>query len=76
MPSAVAGGFNDTAVVLGDLGVNQFPAVALQAVEGALFVCAHEPTVASHVSGEDSGEATSGGAPRPHRQDHGRWHAR
>ena len=52
----VAGGLDDAAAVLGDLGVDQFLAMRFQLSKRALFVNAHQPAVAGHVAREDGGQ--------------------
>ena len=50
---AIAHQLDDAAAVLGELGLDQLPAVTLQPLESAELVLAHEAAVADHVSGED-----------------------
>ena len=54
---AVAGGLDDAAAMLGDLGVDQFAPKRLQRGERALLVRAHQPRVAGDIGGENGGEA-------------------
>ena len=51
--NAVAGGLNDAAAVLGDLGIDQCGAMRLEPREGVFLVGAHEPAVTRHVRGEN-----------------------
>ena len=53
---AVAGGLDDAAFVLGDLGVDQFAAQRLQAGQRAGFVLAHQPAVARNIGHENGGK--------------------
>src|SRR6266851_4310326 len=57
---AVAGGLDDAAVMLLDLGVDQRPAVRPQLRERALLVGSHQPAVADHVRRQDGGELAFG----------------
>jgi hypothetical protein len=50
---AVPGGLDDLAAMLLDLGVDQRPPVGLELGKRTRLVRAHEPAVASHVSGQD-----------------------
>jgi len=54
--NAVAGGLNDAAAVLGDLGIDQCGAMRLEPREGIFLVGAHEPAVTRHVRGENGGQ--------------------
>jgi hypothetical protein len=49
----VAGGFDDMAAVLGDLGVRDFAADRLQCRKRALLVGTHQPRVAGDIGRED-----------------------
>jgi len=57
----VAGGFDDAAVMLGDLRINQFAAMRLEAFERALLIRPHQARIARHVGGEDRGETAGRG---------------
>ena len=57
----IAGGLDDPPVVLGDLRVDQLPAMRLEAFERAFLVRTHQPRIAHHVGGEDRGETAGGG---------------
>jgi len=46
---SIAGGFYNSAAVLGDLRVNEFAAVGLQSREGGTVVAAHEEGIAHHI---------------------------
>jgi hypothetical protein len=50
---AVAGGLDDAAPVLGDLGGDHFAAMGAQPRHGAGLVLAHQAAVAGDVGGED-----------------------
>ena len=50
---AVAGGLDDTAGMLGDLGIDQFAAMRLQSRERAFLVVADQPAVAGDIGRED-----------------------
>ena len=50
---AVAGGLDDAAAMLGDLGVDQFAAERLQRRERAFLVRAHQPRVAGDIGRQD-----------------------
>ena len=54
---AVAGGLDDAAAMLLDLGVGQFAPQHLQAIERAFLVRAHQPRVARDIGGENGGKA-------------------
>jgi hypothetical protein len=53
---AVASGLDDAAAMLGDLRIDQLPAVRLEAFERAFFVGAHQARIARHIGGEDRGK--------------------
>jgi len=57
----VARGFDDATMVLGDLGINQLPAMGLQALKCAFLVRAHQARIACYISGEDRGETAGRG---------------
>src|SRR4051794_8039998 len=50
---SVAGRFDDSTFVLGDLGVNEFAAVGSEPSEGAGFVLAHEAAITGDIGGEN-----------------------
>jgi hypothetical protein len=50
---AIAGGLDDPATVLGDLGVNKLPPVVLQSRQGGAVVAAHEQGIAHHIGRYD-----------------------
>jgi hypothetical protein len=52
---AVASGFDDTAAMLGNLGINEFLTVGFERYESAFLVDAHQPTVGGNISREDGG---------------------
>jgi hypothetical protein len=54
-------GFDDPAMVFGDLGVDQRAAVCLEAFVRPLFVHPHQAGIAGHVGGEDRGQAADRG---------------
>ena len=58
---SVVSGLDDAAVMLGDLRVNQLPAVRLEAFEHALLIRPHHARIARHVGGEDRGETAGRG---------------
>jgi len=53
---AVAGGLDDAAFVLGDLGVDQLAAVGAEPSERARLVLPHQPAVARDIGGENDRE--------------------
>ena len=57
----VAGGFDDAAAVLLDLGIGQFASDRLQGGQRALLILAHQPRIAGNISGEDRGKAAGRG---------------
>ena len=56
----VAGGLDDTAVVLGDLGIEELAAQRLKAFERAFLVRSHQPRIPRNIGGEDRGKTTGG----------------
>jgi hypothetical protein len=52
-------------VVLGDLRIDQLPAMRLQAFVRAFLIHPHQARIARHIGGEDRGE-TAGGGRRGH----------
>jgi hypothetical protein len=66
----VASQLDDTAPLLLDLRVDQFPAMRLEAFERAFLVRSHQPRVARHIGGQDRGETAFDGLlhglPQPH----------
>jgi hypothetical protein len=57
---AVAGGFHDAAVMLGDLRIEELAAQRLEAFERAFLVRPHQPRIPRHIGGEDRGETAGG----------------
>jgi hypothetical protein len=53
---AVAHELDHAAVVPGDRGVDQLPAMLFEGVQGACLVLCHEAAVGDHVGGEYGGE--------------------
>jgi len=53
---AVAGDLDDAALVLSDLGIDQFAPMRLQPRKGPFLVGTHEPAVTRDISGEDGGQ--------------------
>jgi len=53
---AVTGSLDDAATVLGDLRVDQLPAMRFEAFERALLVPAHQARIPRHIGGEDGGK--------------------
>ena len=53
---AVAGRLDDAALVLGDLRIDEFTAMASEPREGAGFVLPHEAAIAGHIGGENGRE--------------------
>jgi hypothetical protein len=49
-----------SALVLGDLRIDELMAQRLEAFERALLVRPHQPRIPRHIGGEDRGETTSG----------------
>ena len=62
---AVAGGLDDAAPVLGDLGIDQFLAMRLELAKRAFLVDAHQPAVAGDVARENRGQPVGRHAPQP-----------
>jgi hypothetical protein len=52
----VARTFDDSSTMLGDVGLEKFSAVSVEARERALLVSPHQPAIASDISGENGGE--------------------
>jgi hypothetical protein len=52
----VAGGFDDAAAVLLDLGIGHLAPKSFQRGEGAFLVRSHQPRIARDIGGEDRGE--------------------
>ena len=65
--AAVAGAFDDAAMVHGDCGVNQIAAQRAQSRQGSIFVCSGKPRIADHVGHQDRGQFSgpAHGATRP-----------
>ena len=61
----IAGGLDDTALMLTDFRVDQLAAMRLEAIEGALLVHPDEARIPRHIGGQDRGKS----AGRSHRQD-------
>jgi prevent-host-death family protein len=57
----VSGGLDDAAPVLGDLRIDQLPAMRLEAFERAFLIGPHQARVARHIGGEDRGETAGRG---------------
>jgi len=57
----VAGVLDDPAVMLGNLGINQFAEMCLEAFVRALLIGAHQARVARHICGKDRGKAAGRG---------------
>ena len=53
---AVAGRFDDAALVLGDLGIDQFTAMRPEPREGAGLIESHEAAISGHIGGENGRE--------------------
>ena len=53
----VAGGLDDSATVLGDLGIDQFLAMRLELAQRAFLVNAHQPAIAGDVARENRGQS-------------------
>src|SRR5215217_2311495 len=62
---AVAGSFNDPAVVLLDLGLDHVAPQRPDPSEGPFFVLPHQLREPDHISGKDCCEAASGHSGRP-----------
>src|SRR6516162_6059952 len=58
---AVAGVLDDTAVMLGDLRIDQLAEMPLQAFVRTLLIGAHQPRIACDIGGEDRGKAAGRG---------------
>ena len=56
----VAGGLDDATMVLGDLRIDQLPAMCLEAFERAFLVRTHQARIAGHI-GEDRGKTAGRG---------------
>ena len=57
---AVAGALDDAAAVGGDMRLDQLAEMALQALQRAFLVAAHQPAVAGDVGRQDGGEPAFG----------------
>ena len=57
---AVAGALDDAAAVGGDMRLDQLAEVALQALQRAFLVAAHQPAVAGDIGRQDGGEPAFG----------------
>jgi hypothetical protein len=55
---AISGCLDDPSVVLGDLGVYEVSAVALELSKRTFFVSAHEAAIANHIRGKNSRKTT------------------
>jgi hypothetical protein len=53
---AVAGRFDNSTAVLGDLGINKLPPMRPEAVERSFLIGAHQPRVARDISGQNGGK--------------------
>ena len=53
---AVAGGFVNTASVLGDLRIDELPTQRFEAFQRAFLVRPHQPRISRHIGGKDRGE--------------------
>jgi hypothetical protein len=60
---AVAGGLDDTAVVLGDFRIDKLAAQCFEAFERAFLIRPHQPRVPRHIGGEDRGKTAGSGHP-------------
>jgi len=58
---AIAGIFDSTATVLGNLRIDQLAQMRSEPFVRALFVRPHQPRIAGHICGKDSGETAVGG---------------
>jgi hypothetical protein len=58
---AVTGGFDDPAVMLVDLRIDQFAQMRLDAFVRAFLIGAHQARIAHHIGREDRGETACGG---------------
>ena len=54
---AIAGGLDDVAAVLVELGLGEVVQTGLQSAQRAFLVASHQPAVAGHIHGQDGGEA-------------------
>ena len=61
---AVAGDLDDAALMLGDLGVDQFAPMRFSADSVPASSSAHEAAVADHIGGEDGGHSALNGIHR------------
>jgi hypothetical protein len=52
----VAGGLDDAATVLLDLGITQLTTQRFEAFERAFLVCPHQPRIRGHIGGKDRSE--------------------
>ena len=62
---AVAGGLDDAALMVGDLGIDQIAAERLEPAERPFFIGLDQPRIAGHIGGEDRGETADGRHGRP-----------
>ena len=56
--AGVAHELNDVAIVLRNLGINDFVAVSLQRRECRRLIGAHQPAITDYIGAEDRGEST------------------
>ena len=57
---AVAGGLDDSAVMLADLRIDNFDEMRLEALVGAFLIRAHQARIPHDIGGEDRGETAGG----------------
>jgi hypothetical protein len=55
---AVAGGLHNPPPVLHNFGIDEFAPMRFESFEGTFLVRSHQPRIARHVGGENSGETT------------------
>ena len=58
---AVAGGLDDSAVMLADFRIEQFAQMRLEALVRAFLVRSHQARIAHHIGGEDRGQSAGRG---------------
>jgi hypothetical protein len=54
----IPGRLDDAAPMLGDLGVDQVPAMPLELAKRPLVVGAHQPAIAGHIAGQDGSKSS------------------
>jgi hypothetical protein len=55
---AIARGLDETAVMLGDLGIDQLAAERAELLKRSRFVGLHQPRIPNHIGGDDDHQPT------------------